>query len=146
MGICNPRFAKPGLPLISVLVSLFLPLFSSLLFPSGSLQRECTEARERCTNLERQLAAANAAREAAEHALKNEQSLTGRLKEEVAKGEKTCEEYTIEINSLLRDLDDHTASIGTLTEERDRLRTQVSRGRWKRRERKEEEEGEIGGG
>ena len=72
--------------------------------------------------------------------------MTGRLKEEVAKGEKTCEEYTIEINSLLRDLDDHTASIGTLTEERDRLRTQVSRGRWKRRERKEEEEGEIGRG
>ena len=38
----------------------------------------------------------------------------------------TCENYTVEINSLLRDLDEHTASISTLTEERDKLKSQVS--------------------
>ena len=92
---------------------------------SGSLRQECAEAEQRCANLQAQLAAANSAREAAERALKKEQSATENLREDYEKLEKTCEEYTIEITSLLRDLDERVAGIGALNEERDKLRTQV---------------------
>ena len=37
----------------------------------------------------------------------------------------TCEDYTTEINSLLRDLDQQSSNLGSLEGERDRLKQQV---------------------
>lgn len=108
------------------LLPVYLLYLSPSLCLSNSLQRDYKQLQQQNTNLTDQLTAAASTREAAELALKSEQSSTARLKQENSELKMTCENYTVEINSLLRDLDEHTASISTLTEERDKLKSQVS--------------------
>ena len=93
---------------------------------SDSLERRLGEVQQECEGLKQELAIASAARDAAELALKTEQSTSQKLQKDCDELKQTCEDYTGEINSLLRDLTDHANTIKTLEEKRGALQQQVS--------------------
>ena len=65
------------------------------------------------------------ARETLSATLKEEQGRTQQLKLECEELKHTCEEYKVEVNSLLQDLQEHTTNITSLEGERDQLKQQV---------------------
>ena len=92
---------------------------------SEVLETRLVETEKVTTGVQQQLALSEDGRGKAEMSLKSEQVAAQKHQHICNELKQTCEDYTGEINSLLKDLDEHTNTIKTLEEERDTLREQV---------------------